>query len=104
MTTLQDTITIEQAWARLRDNEHVKRALEVALAENHNVMVMGREGDGKDLLDTIMGNQNSISPHFIAAFGTCRIAYEVKTCPTLRATHMNSCRSIACSAVWAARC
>ncbi len=32
MTTLHDNITKEQAWARLRDNEHVKRAIEVALA------------------------------------------------------------------------
>ena len=46
-----------EAWKRLRDNEHVKRALEVALAGGHSVMVIGREGDGKELLDVIMGTQ-----------------------------------------------
>ncbi len=57
MTILRRELTREQAWARLRDNEHVKRALEVALAGNHSVMVVGREGDGKELLDAIMGRQ-----------------------------------------------
>lgn len=58
MTTIMlDKLTKAEAWARLRDNEHVKRALEVALAGGHSVMVIGREGDGKEVLDTIMGTQ-----------------------------------------------
>lgn len=57
MTAFRKELTMEQAWVRLRDNEHAKRAIEIALAGNHTVMAVGREGDGKELLDTILGRQ-----------------------------------------------
>jgi magnesium chelatase family protein len=43
-----------EAWERLRDNEHVKRAVEVALAGKHSLTVIGREGDGDKLLQVII--------------------------------------------------
>jgi magnesium chelatase family protein len=46
-----------EAWDRIRDNDYLKRALEVALVGGHTVMVVGREGDGKELVETIGGKK-----------------------------------------------
>lgn len=57
------------AWKDFVGNYHTKRAIEVAIAGNHSIAFHGNPANGKEQLQTIIGNSFFLSPCKCGNFG-----------------------------------
>lgn len=62
-------MTKEVAWGKIVGNEFVKRAMEVALAGNHSITIIGNPENGEKYIKTIIPKSIFLSPCPCGNFG-----------------------------------
>lgn len=66
------TVAVKQAWENFYSNEHVKRAIEVALAGGHSITGIGHPNSGEGLLKIIHPFMKFIKPCLCGHLGNPR--------------------------------